>query len=298
MNIIVMGAGAIGSFFGGLLSKHNNVIFIGRKEHVKAINEKGLKITGKTNALCKVKAVEKVKHVIEVPDLILFTVKSYDTKQAVLDAKPLFHKDVILLSFQNGLTNYEIMKKLVSNNQIVLGITSHGVQFSKPGEIIHQGVGSTIIGDPLHKKTNKIDLITSLFEESEIPIKISKDILSEIWKKAIVNAAINPLTAIFSRENGYLLKNPILTYLVEEICNESVLIAQQQGLSISSDEMISYTKEIIKNTEHNHSSMLQSIEQGKKTEIDQITGKITEIGIKNDCSVTLNLLLTKIIKKL
>jgi 2-dehydropantoate 2-reductase len=298
MNIVVFGSGAIGSFFGGVLSKKNNVVLVGRKNHVNEINKNGLEIRGKTQLKLKIKAVEQFKEIQFSPDLILLTVKAFDTTLAVKKILPFLSKDTILLSFQNGLDNYEQIKQVIPEEQILLGVTSHGVQFMNPGIIVHQGMGSTVIGEISKKETERIKKIASLFNEAGITIEISHDILNDIWKKAIVNASINPLTSIFSCNNGYLLKNPVLEYLVEKICRESVSVAHQQGHSFSNDELIQITHKVIKDTEQNFSSMLQSIQQGKRTEIDQINGKISEIGIKNKRNASLNLLLTKIVKSL
>ncbi len=298
MNIAVFGSGAIGSFFGGVLSKKNNVVLVGRKNHVNEINKNGLEIRGKTQLKLKIIAVEQFKEIHFSPDLILLTVKAFDTTLAVKKILPFLSKDTILLSFQNGLDNYEQIKQVVPEDQILLGVTSHGVQFTNPGIIIHQGMGSTVIGEISKKETERIKKIASLFNESGITIEISHDILNDIWKKAIVNASINPLTSIISCNNGYLLENPVLEYLVDKICRESVSVAHQQGYSFSNDELIQITHKVIKDTEQNFSSMLQSIQQGKRTEIDQINGKISEIGIKNECNASLNLLLTKIVKSL
>jgi len=298
MNIVVLGSGSMGSFFGGMLSKKNNVVLVGRKNHVNKINKNGLKIQGKTQLEIKIKAVEQIKEINFIPDLVLLTVKAFDTEQALNQMKPFFHKDTILLSFQNGLDNFERIKQFIPEEQIILGITSHGVQFTNPGIVVHQGIGSTVIGELSKKEAVRVKKIASIFSDSGIAIEISQDILKDVWKKAIVNASINPLTAIFSCNNGYLLKNPILAYLVDKICRESVFVAHRQGYSFSSEEMLQITNKVIMDTEHNFSSMFQSIQQGKRTEIDQINGKISEIGISNGCNVALNLLLTKIIKSL
>jgi 2-dehydropantoate 2-reductase len=298
MNIVVLGSGAIGSFFGGMLSKNNDVVLVGRKNHVNKINKNGLKIKGNTDLKIEIKAVEQLKEIDFTVDLILLTVKAFDNKQALKQINLVLNEDTILISFQNGLDNLEQIKQYIPKEQIILGTTSHGIQFTEPGIIIHQGSGATVIGEISKKETERVKQIASVFRDSGIEIGISHDILKDIWKKVIVNASINPLTAIFSCNNGYLLKNPILTYLVEKICMESVSVAHQQGYSFSNDEILQLTHKVIKDTEKNYSSMLQSIQQAKRTEIDQINGKISEIGITTGCNVTLNLLLTKIIKSL
>jgi len=296
MKIVVLGAGAIGSFFGGMLSKNHDVTLIGRKDHVQEINRNGLQIQGKTRLKRKINAVTSVKESSNIPDLLLVTVKSFDTLKAIREAKSIIQNETLVLSFQNGLGNIELINQVVPSNRIIAGITTHGIQYVKPGLIHHKGKGSTVIGSITEKNSEKVTAVTSALESSCIPTTISSDILEDIWKKAIVNASINPVTTIFKCENGYLAQNPILTQLVQLICAESTHIAQKKDYSFTVEELNELTLRVISQTKHNHSSMLQSVQQGKKTEIDQINGKFVEIGKKLGCSTHLNELLIKMVK--
>ena len=295
MNIIVFGAGAIGSLFGGLLSKNNKVILIGRKKHVKAINSKNLKIIGKTNKKIKLQAFENVTKVTDA-DLIILTVKSYDTDNAIKKLKPLINSKTIIMSLQNGLDNIDQIQKYVNKNQIVAGITTHGAIFEKPGLINHTGIGNTTIGELNGKKSPRVLKIVEIFNEAEIKTTINSNIIDEIWIKAIINSSINTLTSFFSCKNVYLLENPILENLVEKICIESTNVAKSEGFKFDNFTMIEKTKEVINDTGDNYSSMLQSIKQKKKTEIDSINGKIVEFGRKNNVDLTLNEILIHYIK--
>jgi len=115
MNIVILGAGAIGSLFGALLSKKNNVLLIGRTPHIQAITENGLIITGKTNTTVKILAEESIKKVTFSPDLLVLTVKSYDTETAIKEAKSIIDDSTIVLSLQNGLDNIDTMEKVVDS---------------------------------------------------------------------------------------------------------------------------------------------------------------------------------------
>ena len=296
MNIVILGSGAIGSFFGGMLSKKNNVTLVGRKEHIQKIKNQGLQINGKTRLKRKINAVEHVYELNQSPDLLIITVKSFDTLKAITQAKGIIGKKTIVLSFQNGLNNISQIKKVIAQNKIIAGITTHGVQFVKPGMIHHKGIGSTVIGELSEEKTKRIHHLASLFNDAGIKVSISDHIEEDIWKKAIVNANINPLTAIFNCENGYLAKNPILTTMIQKITKESIEIAKKKGFSFNTEEMIEQTMQVIGQTKQNNSSMLQSNRQGKPTEINEINGAIAKIGRVYGCDVELNDLLTKMIK--
>jgi 2-dehydropantoate 2-reductase len=296
MNIVIMGAGAIGSLFGTLLSKKNNVTLIGRKSHVDSIKESGLNIEGKTKFNLRINAEETVDNIKETPDLLILTVKSYDTESAIIQAWNIIENDTIILSLQNGLDNLEKIKNYVESKNTIAGITTQGVFFSKPGTIKHTGKGATILGELDGEKTTRLNDISKIFNEAGIETSISDDIIREIWIKAVVNSCINPITAFFQCKNGYLLENPILENLVEKICEESTRIAHSYGINLSYEEVIEKTKNVIKNTSENYSSMLQSILHNQKTEIDSINGKIAKIGKENNIDSKMNEMLTYSIK--
>jgi len=288
MNIVIFGAGAIGSLFGALLSKNNNVSLIGRKPHVNAIKKSGLKIRGITKLDVAIHATCSVNKVNSSPDFLILTVKSYDTDNAIKQAGNIIGENTTVLSLQNGLDNVDSIKKYLEPEKIIAGVTTYGALFSEPGEIRHTGMGTTVIGELNGKKTERIDNIVRLFNQAGIKTTASPDITKDIWGKAVVNSCINPLTTFFQCKNGYLLDNPILGQLVEKICQESTYIANAQGLDFSYEDVIKNTKNVIRNTSENYSSMFQSLKKGKKTEIDFINGKIVDIGKRNNSETALN----------
>lgn len=288
MNIVVMGAGAIGSLYGAFLSKNNDVVLIGRNPHISTVKKHGLKIDGKTKLKVKLNAETSINNSDAPVDLLILTVKSYDTKNAIMQAKPLIGKKTAVLSLQNGLNNIDKIKEIVDQKNIILGVTTDGALFLEPGFIKHTGEGKTIIGELNGEKTRRIESIANIFNKSKIETSISNDILKDIWIKAIINSSINPLTTFFKCKNGYLLENPILENLTEKICLESTNIAKTEGHNLSYKNMIKITKDVIRNTSNNYSSMLQSHMQGKKSEIDAINGKLITTGSKNGISTSLN----------
>ena len=288
MNIVVMGAGSIGSLFGGYLSKNNNVWLVGRYPHISVIKKSGLVIYNEEKYNVRLNAEELVDKITSFPDLLILTVKSYDTESAIIEAKKIITKDTIVLSLQNGLTNIEKIKKYIDSKKIIAGVTTHGALYYKPGFVKHTGKGATILGELNGQKTKRIVKIVNVFNKSRIETDVSNDIVKELWIKAIINSSINPLTTLFQCKNGYLLENPILENLVEKICFESTKIANSNKFKLDFDEMIDRTIEVIKNTSENKSSMLQSFNKNKKTEIESINGKLIEVGIKNNIDVPLN----------
>ena len=295
MNIVIVGAGAIGSLFGALLAKKNTVVLVGRTPHINAIRCNGLNITGKTHLRVKLPAVESIKDVSISANLIILTVKSYDTETAIKQIIPMIQEETMILSLQNGLDNIEKMKHIIDKDRILASVTTHGAILMHPGVVRHTGRGRTILGVLDDSQSKQLENIVNLFNEVGIETQASNEIMKEIWAKAIINSSINPLTAFFDCKNGYLLENPLLEKTVENICEESTCIAQAEGISLDDIEMIQRTKEVIRDTANNHSSMQQSVSQGKKTEIDSINGKLITIGKKHRIDTPLNKILVELV---
>jgi len=298
MNILVFGAGAIGSLFGGLLSKNNNVAFIGRKPHVNVVSKNGLRVGGKTKFSAKIPCFTDIDNISFTPDLVILTVKSYDTEIAINQVKSLISKDTYILSLQNGLDNVEKISKIVNKDRILAGVTSHGVTFLKPGIVRHTGVGYTTIGALTLKGQRIANDVVSVFNNAGVKTSLNEDIVGEIWTKVIINSSINPITSFFNCKNGYLNENPVVENLVKSVCNESTLIANEDGLDFSFEDMFEKTKGVIRDTADNYSSMVQSVKKGCKTEVDSINGRLVEIGTKNGADISLNEILVYLVKSL
>ena len=295
MNIVIFGAGAIGSLIGALLNKKNKVTLIGRPHHINEIKKNGLIIEGKTQLKIKISAEDDIEKLDFSPDLLILTVKSFDTEPAMRQVKKISDQNTIFLSLQNGLDNIEKIEKFIDSRQIIVGTTTHGAFFSKSGCIVHTGIGSTFLGELNGMKTDRLEKIIDIFNKSSIKTDFSKNIIKEVWIKAIINSSINPLTTIFRCRNGYLLENPILEKIVEKICFESTNVAKNYGICIQQNFSLNKTKKVIRFTSDNYSSMFQSIRKCKKTEINSINGKIVEIGKKHSVDVSLNKILVKIV---
>ncbi len=298
MNILIFGAGAIGSFFGGILSKKENVILIGRERHVDKINKDGLKISGKTKLKANVRSFESVDDISEKIDLVVLTVKSYDTYKACKKIKNILSKKTVVLTLQNGLNNIEKIKKFVDKKNIIAGVTTNGVVFEKPGFIVHTGKGYTTIGELDGSESERVRKIIDILNNSGIKTSFNPNINKEIWLKGIVNSSINPLTTFFRCKNGFLKLNPILKKIVENVCRESTDIAISEGIYLNHSETLKKTMSVISDTKDNYSSMFQSYKKNKALEIDSINGFLFEIGKKNKVDTIFNEMLIYSLKNI
>ena len=284
MKFIIYGAGALGSLFGGLLSKCHDVLLVGRKEHMNAISKRGLRIEGITNEIF----YPNVEWDGSDYDLMILTVKAYDTEKSMEQAIKKFGV-MPVLSLQNGLGNEDIIAKFVGNENTIGGVTNHGVTFVSSGRIKHAGKGITIIGG----KNDMVEKIANAFNKCGIETKISKNIKEEIWRKTIINSAINSLTTILKCKNGELIK---YKNLIKKICNEGAKVAKMEGYSIN--DAFEKTMDVIINTKNNYSSMLQDIMNKKRTEINEINGEISRIAKLHGMHACYNTVLTEIIKEM
>ncbi len=277
--IFILGAGAIGSCYGALLSRTNDVTLVGNRAHVDAINSHGLLIKGEVEGKFSVKAEARIE---EVPpnSLIILTTKAQDSAKAVTRLKPLLEKDTVILVLQNGLKIKELIQRAVGSKvEVVRGLVLMAAQLLEPGKITFWN-GATII-----ERSKTGEKIEALLKESGMKTRVTENMEREEWSKLVINCVINPLTAVLrvrNNEIGAASLREVRHGLVEEctLVAKAEGIRFEHGLETKIDHKISgYT---------NYSSMCQDIMKGKKTEISFLNGKIVELGKKHGIPTPIN----------
>lgn len=296
-HVIIVGAGALGSFVGGLLSRCVPVKLLGRKEHLRAVKESGLKLSGLTEITVHPEVAFSPQEIKgHGRRLFIFTVKGYDTEKAVKDILPLTDGDSIFLTLQNGVGNEVVLRTYFPEERILGGITSHGITFQGPGKILHAGKGETVIG-ALSRDGDPLALeISEVFQCAGMETRVTRNICGEVWAKLIVNAAINPITAITGLKNGEILEFPELRETVKGVVREAEETARASGIRLPDCDMFAKTLDVIRFTANNRSSMLQDILRGKRTEIDSINGAVVSYAEKVGVDVPLNRLLSALVR--
>ncbi|MDI6847195.1 MAG: 2-dehydropantoate 2-reductase [Candidatus Bathyarchaeia archaeon] len=285
--IFVLGAGAIGSIYGALLSKRNDVTLIGNKTHVNAVNSKGLSISGDINEVFHLKADTEIR---EIPEktLIILTTKAYDSANAIEGIKKLLKRDTVILILQNGLGNEEIVKRAVGDKaKILRATTAMAAEFFEPRKIRFWS-GETII-----EQDEAAEKIAEIFNKCMLKTSLSNDITKEVWNKLVVNCVINPLTALFHVRNCEIIADSLKS-VRHEIVKECVEVGKAEEISFPEDLEEKIDKKISSYT--NFSSMCQDIMKGKRTEIDFLNGKVVELGRKHHISTLVNETLVCFIK--
>lgn len=290
MNIIVLGAGAIGSLYGAKLSKLNNITLVARLEHVNKINKNGLKITGLESKTYKLNATTKIKK-IKNNTLVLLTTKVYDSKKAINSIKNLIKKDTIILCLQNGLYSENIVKRIIGKKHLVLrAITNFGAIFLKPGIIDYKSYSNTLI-----EKNQRSKVIADNFKECSLNGRVSNNIKIDMWKKLILNCVLNPITAILGIENSGI-SDKKLNPLKKLIVSECIRVAKKDGVKFKID-FVKMINKSIKNSS-NISSMQQDLLKGKHTEINYLNSAVVELGRKYGIRCPVNEALVMIIKEM
>lgn len=300
MKIAVIGAGAMGSLYGGYLSKVSKDVYLVDiwQEHINAINDDGLNIQEKDKEIVvypkAVSAAEEVGYV----DLAIVFVKSIMTDKALEKNVALLGPNTLVLSLQNGYGNIENISKYVKVDNIIAGTTAHGATMLKAAHIKHAGIGETHIGWVLNKEDGRIESVARILRDAGFHTIISDKVMELIWSKLIINVGINALTAILKIENGQLLKLDETKKLMTMAVEEAVKVSKASGITFDEKSMIKKVMDVADKTSENKSSMLQDILNKRKTEIDTINGAIVKEGKKYSIETPVNLVLTNIIKSM
>lgn len=286
-NIIVLGAGVIGSCYGALLSAGNKVIMVDNNAIIDKINNKGITIIMNNEKKFNPVAQTDLNEIMP-NTLILLTTKAHQTETAIQKVKNLLLDDTVILILQNGLGNEHIVKKATGDKvEVIRGIVNSGAWEIQPGRY------NLILHETVLEPTSTSSSITQIFNESNLPTKTSQSFISELWQKLILNCVVNPLTAILRVRNNQI-GVLVLKSLCHQIIEECMQVGNAEGVILNDN--FSKTLEIAIQSYTNFSSMYQDVVNGKKTEIDFLNGRIVELGKKHNIPTPCNDALYAIIK--
>lgn len=292
-----MGAGAMGSLFGGLLSLTGEEVWLVDiwKGHIDTLRSKGLILEEKGKAQSiHLHATTEVGSVGEV-DLVLIFVKTYHTEKAVSNARAVQKESTVFLTLQNGLGNEEAICKQIDPKKVLLGVTGQGATLLGPGHIRHAGWGKTYVGELDGKISDRVNQIVQMFRKAGIETEVSSQIHQLVWEKLFVNVALNALAAITGLKNGQLLDYPETLRLMETLVSEAIEVAKRRGIRIEGNPM-DRVKTVIEATRENRCSMGQDLDFKRRTEIDTINGAIVREAERLGIAAPYNQMMTDLIK--
>ncbi|KAA3615969.1 MAG: 2-dehydropantoate 2-reductase [Calditrichaeota bacterium] len=303
LKITVFGTGAMGSFFSARLTHLQHKInpsftvqmFGQWQEQIDAVSRTGLQLTEKdgTSSIIRLAATNQLKK-IENTDIALICVKSYQTPKITPQLVQILSKTGLAISLQNGLGNKAPLVRQLGKKRVVQGLTTQGATLLRPGYLQHAGGGDTICED---NPTNSalLDELLQHLNSSGIPSFSTLDFKRPFWQKLIVNAAINPVTALLHLKNGELLNSPVLLNLLKLIVSECIVVARTQDLHFEESELLEKTISVCKTTAQNNSSMLQDVLNRRPTEIDAINGAIVRHAKQSGIATPINTKLTELL---
>lgn len=288
MRIGIMGAGAVGSLVGAILSQTYDVVLIGRPKVAEAIEERGIRVSGRTELHVRPEASSDPNDLAGC-DVVLLTVKAYDTADAA-SRVALAEPRTMLVTLQNGLDNDEKVREVAPGLNSCAALTSHGVTYLGPGHVRHAGEGDTVLGR-MACSPSEAERIADILTEGGFPVKFVDNIRGHVWLKGIVNHCINPLTVVHRCLNGTLLEHEDFLDQMTGLCAEALMVTNAESIDLPSDDVLGKVKEVARRTADNRSSMLQDVDRGKRTEIDHITGYIISTGKRHGLDLPLSELL-------
>ncbi|MDZ4366144.1 MAG: ketopantoate reductase family protein [Afipia sp.] len=288
MKVAVMGAGAVGCYFGAMLARAgHDVTLIARPQHVEAIRQHGLMFESRGfNGAIPVQATTEASGVAGA-DIVLFCVKSVDTESAGQSIAPFLKPNATVLCLQNGVDNAERLQATI--RQIAVpAVVYVATEMAGPGHVKHHGRGELIIGtSPASAE------IARQFSDAAIPTAVSDNVISELWVKLITNCAYNALSAVAQLPYGAMFKVKGVTDVIESAIDESLAVAHAVGISIPTNVKQAVFA-LAATMPAQYSSTAQDLARGKLTEIDYLNGYVVrkgkELGIATPTNLALHIM--------
>ncbi len=285
MRIVVFGAGAVGSLLGARLSAAgHDVLLVARPPHARAISAKGLYVRGRTVGRFRLRSVVRLPAATRA-DAVLLTVKSRSLRRAARTVARRLASPAPVLVVQNGLgVEPAAVAGLRAGGWrhperwLIRGINTVGVTLVAPGRVTHAGEGEIVLpADPRPARAGALRLLERLIADAGIPHRRARGFPREVWRKVLVNAAVNPVTAAHGVVNGALLRAP-LAGPARALLREAQRVAGAEGYPFSDEEADRDLARVLRATARNRSSMLQDLDRGRPTEIGSISGALLRLG--------------------
>jgi len=300
--IAVVGAGAVGCYFGGMLARAGApVTLIGRAPHVDAINRGGLFIDSihfkervSISASTDIGAARDAQ-------LVLFSVKTVDTENTAKLLAPHLSPDTIVVSLQNGVDNAERID-FAAGIQVIPAVVYIAVAMTGLGQVKHSGRGDLIIGNPSpNYGANDSELVevAATFTRAGVPCRVSNNITVELWAKLIMNCAYNAISALSRTKYGRIAQDQGTMEIMKRVVIEAVAMGKATGVQLSADTMIAAVLKLGSEAMPEAiSSTAQDIARGKPTEIDSLNGFLVRRGAELGVPTPVNQTLYSLVKLL
>lgn len=281
MQICVLGAGSLGSVFGGLLGQggHTVTLVTRNDDHVERIRRDGLRLIGESELTIPVRAATDCSS-LSAPDLLIVLVKSFDTRSAIERAADIVGDTTTVLTLQNGVGCEEIISTVVGAERVIGGRTFVGGRLVEPG-VVEYGVAGrrTTLGELDGTRSERVLAVADAFEAAGMAVDVSTDIVATMWEKLFVNVATGAWSALTGLAYGELSVHPEVQAGAIATVAEAIAVANALGIDVSTtDPEIPWRRAWEGLPDGFRASMLQSIDKGSRTEVDVMHGAVCDGG--------------------
>jgi 2-dehydropantoate 2-reductase len=295
-NILIVGTGALACLFAARLTRagHHITMLGSWQEGLTAIREHGLRLIDSrgNEQSFRVEATSNPRDRVGTKYAIVL-VKAWQTERIAHQLADCLTDDGLALTLQNGLGNYETLTFSLGLNRVALGSTTTGATLLGPGCVRAGGEGIISIG-----RNQATGPLEEALKSTKFNVQIVDDPQSLLWGKLVINAAINPLTALLKIPNGELLERPSARTLMGALAREVAQVAAAENIRLPFDDPVLAVEEVARKTTANQSSMLQDVLRGAPTEIDAICGAVVRIAEKHHIDVAINRTCWQLVKAL
>ena len=294
MNVLVMAAGAVGGYFGSVIAEKHDVVLIARNEHLKAIQEKGLKVDSKTsgNFISRATAVAQPEEGY-VADVVLYCVKAYHNESACDVIAPAVGPETAVLTLQNGIGSGDFLSNRFGEERVLLGAAYIEASRGNPGITEEDGGGCRIaLGNKLGISTPKTNMVSELLKSSNIDHEVSTDIMSALWKKLVFITALSGMTCLVRARFEQVLDNPQTHALAIKVMSETKAVADAEGINLPSDVVETTMADFMLHKSELVSSMHQDLLSGRPLEVNVINGAVSQMGRIHNISTPINDVIT------
>ena len=283
--VAVVGAGAMGSLFGGLLAEGGlDVTLVDIwQEHVDAINANGLKMVGHGGErLIPVEATSDPSTIDSV-DAVFFQCKAIYNADAATSVKHLFDNEhTVAISFQNGLGNEEEIESILGDGKVLGGLTAQGANIEEPGVVRNHAELPSTLGEMQGGMSDRAIALARAFSEHGLPTEASENIRHDIWKKLMANIGVSGTSAAPNLTLGGIVRVPELKAIAYRAIDEALAVAKAENIDLDPDAAREVFHQITSGTPGNKSSLCVDIVNERPSEVDYIYGSVIELGQKHD----------------
>ncbi len=297
--IAVVGAGAVGSHFGGLLAlAGQRVTLVGRLPHVQAVQRHGLQLQMAAGTRTARPAATTALAGVQGADLVLVCVKCGDTAGVARELAPLLDADALVLSLQNGVDNVATLQRHL-HQTVVPAVVYAATALPAPGMVQHLGGGEIVVGpaaDASDAVGRRLQAVAAVFAAAGVAVRLSPSVMTELWAKLVVNCACNATSALAQASYAQMAALPAVQALQRAAVHEAVAVARAEGHDLAPDAMLAAVARIAATMPAQRSSTAQDLARGRPTEIQYLNGHVVRRGAALGIATPVNQALTALVQ--